>query len=311
MKKILALVSFLVIAAACTNEPATNSNPPVNANPTTTKAAAPSEAEMVARETAVWDTLKKKDYDGFGNALASDYLEVTDQGVIDKAGIVAEVKDLAVTDATYSDWKMLPIDNDAVILTYTLNLKASYKGAEIPAGPYRAAAAWVNRDGKWVAFYYQQTPVKPAMPMPSPAKTASPAKPETAASPAAKPGETGPDPIANEKIVWDTFRSRNYGAFAAVLDPAFIEIEPDMVYDKAASVKAVAGMDAAEFELSEWKSAKLDNDAALVTYLVTPKDPKWGIDRHTSIWVNRGGKWVALLHMGTPMRKADAKPAKK
>jgi hypothetical protein len=302
MKKILALVSFLVVAAACTTEPTTNTSS--NANTTATKSAAPSEADMIAKEKAAWETLKKKDYAAFGNLLASDYIEVMDEGVLDKAGSIADVKDFNLTDATFSDWKMLPIDNDAVILTYQTTLKATYKGADVPPGPYRTAAAWVNRDGKWLAFYYQQTPVKTNPPPPPPIAT----KPEkAAATPAAKPAEAGPDAIANEKIVWDTFKSRNYDSFAALLDPAFVELTPTGIYDKAGSVKGVAEMDASQFELTEWKSAKLNNDAALVTYLVKPKDPKWDQERHTSIWANRGGKWIALLHIGTPVAKPAAK----
>jgi len=312
MKKVLALVSFLsllILAAACANQPATNTPANSNANTSTMKMAAPSEADMIAKEKAAWDTLKKKDYDAFGNLLASDYVEVTDEGVFDKAGIVKDVKDFNLTDATFSDWKMILVDNDAVILTYQVTLKGSNKGTDIPPGPYRAAAAWVNRDGKWLAFYFQQTPIKT---MPAPPPAASPAKTteKTAASPAAKPAETGSDPIANEKIVWDLFKSKNYDAFAALLDPTFVELESMGFFDKAAAVKGVAEMDASQFELSEWKSGKLDADAALVTYLVKPKDPKADTERHTSIWASRGGKWVALLHVGTPIAKPAAKDEK-
>ncbi len=264
------------------------------------KSAAPSADEMFAKEKAAWDTLKQKDYDAFGNMLASDYIEVTNEGVVDKAGIIAIVKDFVPTAITYSDWKMLPIDNDAVILTYDLTLKALEKGKETQPGPQHAAAVWVNRDGKWLAFYFQQTPVKDTPP-PPPANTDKAEK--AAASPAAKAPETGPDPIANEKIVWDFFKSKNLDAFAAVLDPAFVEIESNMVMDKAAAVKG-ADFDTSQIELSEWKAVKLDNDAALVTYLLTPKGPKMGgQERHTTIWANRGGKWVALLHIGTAVMK--------
>ncbi len=218
MKKILALVSFLLLAAACTTQPSTNMSTNSNANIRMSKPAAPSEADMIVKEKAAWDTIKKKDYDAFGNMLASDYTEVEDNGVFDKAGIIADVKDLNLTDATFSDWKMLPIDSDAVILTYQTTLKATYKGSEVPPGPYRSAAVWVNRDGKWLDFYYQQTPVKP--PMPAPSASTSPSKTETTtASPAAKPAETGPDPIADEKLVWDAIKSRNYDGFAALLAP--------------------------------------------------------------------------------------------
>jgi hypothetical protein len=308
MKKILALVSFLLVVAACTNQPTTNMGNS-NANTTAAKMAAPSEADIIAKEKAAWDTLKKKDYAAFGDLLASDYIEVTDQGVMDKAGIVADVKDFIPTDVTFSDWKMLPVDNDAVILTYNVTVKATYKGKDIPPGPYRAAAAWVSRDGKWQAFYYQQTPVK-TMPPPPPPTSSSPSPSKTeksAATPLAKPAEAGPDPIADDKIVWDAFKSKNYDAFAALLDPAFMELESTGVYDKAGAVKGAAEFDATKFELSEWKSAKLDSDAALVTYLVKPMDPKFDQERHTSIWANRNGKWVALLHVGTPVAKPEAK----
>lgn len=310
MKKILVLVSFLsflIFAAACATEPTTNTTMNSNANMSMSKTAAPSEADMIAKEKAAWDTLKKKDYDAFGNILASDYIEVTDEGVFDKAGIVKDVKDFNLTDATFSDWKMMAIDNDAVILTYQTTLKATYKGGAVPPGPYRSAAVWVNRDGKWLGFYYQQTPVKP-MP-PAPASSPSTSKTEkTANTPAATPAQTGTDPIANEKIVWDLFKSKNYDGFAALLDSAFVELETTAVYDKAGAVKGAGEFDASQFELSEWKAAKLDNDAALVTYLVKPKDPKWDAERHTSIWANRGGKWLALLHVGTPVVKPAAKP---
>jgi hypothetical protein len=310
MKKILALVSFLsflIFAAACTTEPTTNTNMASNTNTSAMKSTAPSEADMTAKEKAVWDTLKKKDLDAFGNTLTSDYIEVGDDGIFDKAGIIADLKDLNLTDATFSDWKMLPIDNDAVILTYNTNLKGTFKGEAVPPGPYHSASVWVNRDGKWQSFFYQQTLAKTMEPMP-----AMPPPAKAAASPAAKPAETGPDPVANEKIVWDLFRSKNYDGFAALLVPAFVELEADGVYDKAGSVKSVGMLDASKIELSDWKAAKINNDAALDTYVLKAPAPNAGDERHTTIWANRNGKWMALLHIGTPVAKPlAAKPAMK
>ncbi len=313
MKKILALISllsFLIFAAACANQPTTNTGANSNANMSMSKTAAPSEAEIIAKEKAAWDTIKKKDYDGFGNMLASDYTEVEDNGVFDKAGIIADVKDLDLADATFSDWKMLAIDNDAVILTYQTTLKATYKGEAVPPGPYRSAAVWVNRDGKWLDFYYQQTLVKTMSPPPP---AASPSKTDkAAASPAPTTAATGPDPIADEKLVWDALKSKNNDAFAALLAPDSVELEPDGFYDKAGSVKSVNMFDFSKFELSDWKSTKIDADAAFVTYVVKSPDANMPLERHSTVWVNRGGKWLALLHVGTPESKpgakADAKP---
>src|SRR6185436_14468514 len=124
-----------------------------------------------------------------------------------------------------------------------------------------------------------------------------------------KPGETGPDPIANDKIVWDLFASRNYEAFAALLAPEFMEVEAFGVYNKDGSVKGVQTFDAHDATLSDWKSVKFDDEAAMSIYTITWKDPKMGKEYHSSIWAKRDGKWLALLHQGTPAMKTE--PEKK
>src|SRR2546422_602716 len=313
MRKILALVSFLVVAAACTREPSTNRGTNANANSTgaTKPTATMSEAEVTAREKAVWEALEKKDYDAFGNMLASDYLEVEDDGIYDKAGIVTYLKDLNISNASFSDWKMFPLGKDAALITYNVNLKANFKGQAVPPGPYRAASVWANRDGKWLGVYYQET--LPETMRPSPAPKGTPAV-KSSVSPAAKTPEatTGPDPIANEKLVWDALKSKNYDAFAALLAPDSIEIEASGVYDRAGSVKGVSAFDFSKSELSNWRTVKINNDAALVTYLVKMPGAKPEQERHSTIWLNRGGKWMAFFHQGTPVALSiAAKPEAK
>ena len=310
MKKIVALVCFAVGAAACMTEPSSNKEVTSNANrPMESKSMAmPSEAEITSKEKAAWDAIKKKDWDAFGKILASDYLEVLDNGVHDKAASIANVKDFELSDVTFSDWKMLPVDKDAVIITYSATVKGMFKGAAVPAGPYREASAYVNRDGQWLAIYYQETLAKKAPP-PSPSK-ATPSK--SAASPTSKPPEAGPDAAANEKLVWDALKAKNYDAFASYPASGAMEIEADGVYDKAGSVKNVSMFDGSKAELSEWKTVKFDNDASLVTYLVKLSGMKPDQERHSTIWVNRNGKWQALFHQGTPVAPMPAaKPEKK
>ena len=313
MKKYVVLAASLMIAlAACTTQPPA-ANAPANANSSNAnaKSTAPvSEADATAREKAVWESIKKKDLDGFASALSSDYIEIGGDGIYDKPGIVAYLKDLNLSDATFTDWKVLPIDKDALIVTYNVTLKGKYKNDDIPAGPYRAGAAWVNRDGKWVVAFYQETLIAPApTSAPKPPPPASTASPKS--SPAVTPAVTGPDPTANEKMVWDALKAHNSDQFAAFLTSDFVEVEEDGVFDKAASVKSVSTIDLSKSVLSEWKSTKLDADAALVTYLATIPGAKPPKARHSTIWVNRDGKWLALYHQGSPVRgeAAPAKPA--
>ena len=310
MKKILVFVSLLMAAAACSSTPPGNKDVTVNANKGGAEmksTGAVSESDIIAKEKGAWDTIKKKDWDGFAKTLASDYLEVLDDGVHDKTASVASSKDFVLSDVIFADWKMLPIDKDAVIITYSATVKGTLKGETIPPGPYREASAYVNRNGEWVAIYYQETLARTAPP-PPPSPAASQPKKE-AASPMASPPAAGPDPVANEKAVWDMFRSRNYDGFASYLADKFMEIEADAVYDKAGSVKAITGFDVSKFELSDWKSLKFDENAALVTYTIKGPGMQTEKEYHSTIWANHDGKWQALFHQGTPAAK-NAAPIK-
>ena len=74
MKKISALVSFLsllIFAAACTTEPTINTGTNSNANMSMSKTAAPSESDIIAKEKATWDAVKKKDFDAFGKEISA------------------------------------------------------------------------------------------------------------------------------------------------------------------------------------------------------------------------------------------------
>lgn len=309
MKKLLVIVSALIVAAACAAPPTTpTANTNSAATPSTTSL---SEADAIAKEKATWAALEKKDMTTFASMLASDYVEVRDK-VYDKASVLEDLKTLDLANATFSDWKVINIDKDAVLLTYNATIKATSKGKEVPPGPYRSSAVWVNRDGKWVANYYQETLAKTAPSQPTASST--PAK--SSASPAAKAAEvTAPaDPVAREKMVWDALKRKDYDSFASFLDDAQIEVEADGVYDRAGTLKGVRMFDASKWEQSDFKTVNFDSDAMLVTYLVKSSDPKVPQERHTTIWIKRDGKWKALFHQGTPANtspQASTSPATK
>ncbi|HKO42824.1 MAG TPA: nuclear transport factor 2 family protein [Pyrinomonadaceae bacterium] len=311
MKKLLIFMFVLLIAAACAVPP-TNQSVATNTSSPSPAVGPLTEADAIAKERAMWDTLKAKDFVAFEKMLATDYLEVLPTGVNDRAETLTEVKDLVITDVTFSDWRLVPLDKDAALVMYNATIKGTFKGQAFPEGPYRSTSGWVNRDGKWQAFYYQETltqttPAPASSPAVSPtATTASPA-----ASPAASATVTTPpaDPVEREKMIWDLLKRRNYDAFASHLDPGQVEVEPHGVMDKAATLDGVRSFDASKAELSDFKTIKVTPNTDLVTYLVTIPAPT--PDKHfaTTIWVNRGGKWSALFHQGTGMMEASASPS--
>ena len=303
MKKIIALVSILIVVAACAAPP-TNRDafPARSTNSSTEPPAQLTEAEAIAKEKAVWDMLKKKDYDLFGKMLTEDYLEVTSDGVYDKAGIVTLLKDLDFTDATFSDWRLLQINKTAALLMYNLTLKGKFKGEDIPPGPYRVGSAWVNRDGKWLAVFYQETLAKTGPPPPPPPAGTPSSSPTVGQGVVSIPA----DPIEREKAVWEALKRKDYDAFSSFLDSAQVEVEPHGVFDKAGTLKLVRMFDASKGELSDFKSIKINDDATLVTYVLTISGAKPEKEWASTIWVNRGGKWSALYHQGTPAEDPPA-----
>jgi len=312
MKKNLVLVSMLMFAAGCAAPTTNRETSTANTNLSTESkpAATISEADAIANEKAAWNAIKNKDYEAFGSMLASEQVEVTSEGVHDKAVTLDNIKEFEPTEVTLSDWKFLLVDKNAFVVTYTANVKGKYNGQALPPGPVRSSSAWVSRGGKWVAIYHQECPIKP----PSASKESKAGKSTPSPSPAPAMAAMGADPIANEQMVWQFLKSKHYDAFGEMLASDAIELEPDGVYDRAGSVKGVSQYDFSKTVLSDFKVVKLDDEATLVTYMV--KDPSFAPtgERHSTIWANRNGKWLAVFHHGgttvmKPSAAAAAKPS--
>jgi hypothetical protein len=308
MKKTLTLVLALIVVASCAAPP-TNRDAAVdtnrNANRPADAAPAITEADAVAKEKAIWDAIKNKDYAGFEGMLADNFLEVLPDGVMDRAGSLAGVKQFEPSEINFSDWKFQSIDKDLFLVVYTVSVKGKFAGQEVPSDPVRSSSVWVYRGGKWLGAFHQECPVAKASPSP----TNPAAAPKAATSPEATSTTvaTGPDPIANETLVWDHLKSARYDAFADLLAPESIEVAPDNVHDKASTVRGVRMFDASKAVLSDWKTVKLNDNASLVIYVVKNAGGSREGERHSTIWANRSGKWLAVFHHGgTAVRNASS-----
>lgn len=299
MKKLFVLISLLFVAAACTAPPANQGT--VNSSTVAEKPSAPAmtEADAIAKEKAIWDTITKKDYDGFAAMLDSAQLEVTADGVQDKAASVTMVKDFEPSETTFSDWKFLSIDKDAYVVVYNASIKGKFKGKDFPPTTVHASSAWANRDGKWLAIYHQECDV---MNMPPPSAATKKAGPSPATAPVQATATS--DPIANEKMIWGFLQAGQYDAFGSLLATDAIEVNTSGVYDKAGIINGVKGSDLSKSTISAFKTLNIDRDAALVTYLVTTPGGKPPEEHHTTIWALRDGKWLAVFHHGTPVTHA-------
>ena len=305
MKRLLMLAALALAASACTtttntNTGAGNSNANANANTaaaatTPTPAAGPTQADLEAKERQIWDAIKAKNWDAFAGMLADDFVIVGVDGATARAAMLEDMKKkFDMTDYTLSDFRLVKVDADLGVLTYNVTEKSSYDGKPTSGKPTHATSAWVNRGGKWLAAYHQESEaVEMAAASPTPAAAASPAaSPATAAAPASATDA--------EKAVWDAIKAKNSDAFASYLLPEAVEVAPEGVMDKATSVKMITMFDASKWSLSEFKETKLDADATLLTYKAAGPDRGKNIEmHHSTIWTNRGGQWKAAFHQGT------------
>ena len=311
MNKLLLPAALLLCAAACAPAPSNIANTNTNAantNATNANSAAASwtDADVIAGDRAAWDAIKRKEWTAFSDMLAPEFIDVTPDGVYDKEATVAAVKKLELTDATLSDFKVVKINDDAAISIYTATSKGTMDGKPIPAdGKAYHSTVKVWRGGKWLAVLHQETPSIPIPPpAPSAAASASPAASATAsASPAASPVATTSDVVANEKLIWDALKRKDWNAFANFLAEDQVEVWGETgISTKAQSVKGVQSVDFSDFQLSDFKTVPIDDDAKIVVYTVkgTGPDKKPFTERASSVWAVRGGKWLALFHQGTP-----------
>jgi hypothetical protein len=309
MKKILPFVLTALISIACaappTNREATNSGSTNKAAETTT--APLTEAEAMSKEKEIWQMIQKQDLNAFAAGLAEEQIYISSDGVHDKAATIKGVTGFKPTDVVFSDWKFIPIDKDAVVNVYTVSLKTTTDGKTADATAH-ASSVWINRGGKWVSVFHQDCEAV-KQPPPPPAKTGA----QAAASPAAAstPAATTSDVVANEKAVWAALTAKQWNVFESYLAPDSLEVEPIGIMDRAESVKGVQGFDFSKSTLSDWKTVRIDDDASIVTYTGHFPGQKPNTEYHSTVWANRGGKWLAVFHHGTPMAPAQPAPAAK
>jgi hypothetical protein len=310
MNKTLVLILTALILGACAAPP-TNREATTTANTNKaaeTKAGPLTEADATAREKEIWATVEKKDVAAFSPNLTDDFIYVSGGGVLDKAGTAKTVSESGtMSNLAFSDWKLVSVDKDAAVLVYSLKANSAMNGQTHPMSMY-VSTAYVNRGGKWQVIYHQECDVSTAPP-PPPAKAATPgASPSAAAS--ATPATMSSDVAANEKAVWAALMGKHWDLFEGYLASDSIEVEPNGVMDRAASVKGAQSYDFSKSSLSDWKTVKIDDDAAIVTYVAHFPGQKPDTEYHSTVWANRNGKWSAVFHHGTPKEAQAPAPSK-
>lgn len=129
--------------------------------------AKPTDDQLVSNVKMMWEAFKNKDTKTFDTWLTDDVIDIGPMGAMDKAGIQKMMMDYTIAEYSLSDFKVVWIDKDAVIVTYKASSKGMYQGKEVPPGTHLCTDIWVSHGDKWLGKFHQETPV---MEMPAPQK---------------------------------------------------------------------------------------------------------------------------------------------
>jgi uncharacterized protein (TIGR02246 family) len=124
-----------------------------------TLTAATLEQKIEAQERRELDALKAGNAQDFAELIAEEAVFVDPRGTAGKAEVVQHVSDFKLLEYTMAEVKVVALGPKSGVIAYKLTQKGSAHGREFTATVY-ASAVWVERDGKWVCVFSQETPAR-------------------------------------------------------------------------------------------------------------------------------------------------------
>lgn len=108
---------------------------------------------ILDNENSVWNAVKDKDMEKYGNYLADDYVGIDDNGIVNKNEDIQLTKDQDLKSFSISDQKVVFPTKDVAIVAYKVTTSRTNKGKDFNTTSY-SSATWVKRDGKWLTVSY-------------------------------------------------------------------------------------------------------------------------------------------------------------
>ena len=119
--------------------------------------------KLEAIERKVRDAFKSRDVKTATEAMAEDSWSVDMSGLFSTQQLGQMMQDYTVESYSLQDFKLIRFGKDAAILAYTVTANGMYKDQPIPSGPYYCSSTYVNRGGKWLVMFHQETLSQAAM----------------------------------------------------------------------------------------------------------------------------------------------------
>ncbi|MFN2455802.1 MAG: nuclear transport factor 2 family protein [Pyrinomonadaceae bacterium] len=116
------------------------------------------ETQLIALEKQSWQEWKNKNGGFFQTLLTDEAVNVGVGGLSNKSQIVkSTTSDCEIKSFSVDNFKVVMLDKDAALLTYTAMQDGVCGGKTIPS-KVLASSVYVKRGGKWLNAFYQETP---------------------------------------------------------------------------------------------------------------------------------------------------------
>ena len=107
--------------------------------------------------------------------------------------------------------------------------------------------------------------------------------------------------VAKEKALWEMVKQGDVKGFKRNFSPDYAGVYEDGIHTLDAEVKGIGDVKLKSYALSDIKMMMPTSDIAILTYKVNSQGEAQGQDISgdyycSSVWANRGGKWIAVSH---------------
>jgi len=113
-------------------------------------------ATLIAQEKVLLESVVKHDVKAFSALIAPGAGSVDEGGYMAVAEFIKMFDQAKIDIQTPTDIKVISLGPTAAVVTYTLNQKGTFQGQPVPPTVY-ATTTWVNRGGKWLAMFHQES----------------------------------------------------------------------------------------------------------------------------------------------------------
>jgi len=156
MRTIVGVIVISIVASL--GAQGTGSKAPVKAG----RDKAAIEKALVANENKANAAISKGDAAGFNAIVAADAWSLEATGPMPASEFGKNIAQIKLEPGwTITDTKVVWVDDNSAILIYKWSGKGTYMGQAFPS-PTWSSTTYVNRGGKWVAVFHQETPAAPA-----------------------------------------------------------------------------------------------------------------------------------------------------